>query len=243
MELESRQPVGTGKKRPSRRKYGPAFEFIVHASTTHHEDARAVIRRQAAISGCRARLRKSREEDATKSSEAENPSGVQGRAHTSSGTQRRHVPSTGLEQVVLAKRVVTQPSLSGYEAVRAIYNIDITALDSFTNVDFAETGYRLMAQGRLTRPGALLRNHVSTSFLAHLPARYGPVPFVNDAIHCVAARAAQLLGLSTTSSSPAALYGKAMQSLRSSIQSSSRSDLYCATRLLVLYEVRLIVCA
>ena len=120
--------------------------------------------------------------------------------------------------MVLAKGVVTEPSLSGYEAIKFIYNVDITALDSFTNVDFAATGYRLMVQGCLARPGALLRNHVSPSFLAHLPARYGFVPFMNDAIHCVAARAAQMLGQSTALSSPDALYGKAMQSLRISMQ-------------------------
>ncbi|KAL1853923.1 hypothetical protein Daus18300_011665 [Diaporthe australafricana] len=142
-----------------------------------------------------------------------------------------------LERAVLAAGAVKQPSLSGYEALRVIYNFDITALDTFTHVDFPVIGYRLMMQGCLERPDALLRNQGSTSFLAHLPARYGSVPFVNDAIHCVAARAAQMLGQATVSASPPALYGKALRSLRSSIQSSSWSDLYCATRLFVLYEL------
>lgn len=241
MAPEPIQPIVTGKKRLSRRKDGPAFEFVTNAIATQHGDARAAIRRQAARSGRRARLRETRGAETSMLLEPEDPSSVQESVDTPQGPQRQHVPVVRLERPVLAAGAVTQPSFSGYEAIRAIYNFDITALESFTNVDFAVVGYRLMMQACLERPGALLCNQVSSSFLAHLPARYGYVPFLDDAIQCVAARAAQMLGRSATSSSASALYGKALRSLCSSVQSSSWSDVYCATRLFVLYEVNIIL--
>jgi hypothetical protein len=240
MNSDTKESGATAKKRPSRMKHGPAFEFIVGSSATATQlgDARAAIRRQAARSGYRARLRGTKIQQSSTRSESENS---QDELETRPGSQRGHSPSMELQRAVLTAEAFTrmQPSSSGYEAMRINYHADITALDSFTIVDFADIGHRLLTQGSLDQPGALLSDQVSSSFLGHLPARYGSVQFLDDAIHCVAARAAQMLGWSRGSSSPTELYTKALHSLRKSIQSSSLSDLHCATRLLVLYEVKI----
>ena len=225
-------------------KQGPAFEFVVDTGTTRHRDARAIIRRQAARSGRQAQLLETGAQEhgryaGTTDMPVEPNDDAEGVIDVSPRTQRRHVPLMRLERAVSP---ATQPSFTGYEAIRVIYNFDITNLDSFTNVDLAVNAYRLL-QGSAEHPVVFLQNVSSSSFLAHLPSRYGSKPFLDDAIHCVAAKAAQIFGYSTASSSPSALYFKALRSLRRNIQSSDWSDIYCATRLLVLYEVKVIRCS
>jgi hypothetical protein len=59
-------------------------------------------------------------------------------------------------------------------------------------------------------------------------------------MHCVAARAGQMLGFQMPTSMPYILYGKALKSLQIAISDDAEcteSDIYCVTRLLVLYEV------
>ncbi|POS79932.1 hypothetical protein DHEL01_v201675 [Diaporthe helianthi] len=232
MAPDALQSVDAGKKRPSRKKDGKVFEFVVDTSATPHGDSRTVVRRQAARSG--ARLRKTRGAKTGTPSKDEELSSAQEEHKTESGTLECDLPSMLRP---LAAGTVKQPSFSAYEATRVIYNFDITALESFINVDLPIIGYNLIIQDCLQHSGALLRNGDSSSFLAHLPARYGSSPFLDDAVHCVAARAAQMLGRSKASTSPSLLYGKALRSLNRGIQAGSWADVYCATRLFVLYEL------
>jgi hypothetical protein len=133
---------------------------------------------------------------------------------------------------------VPQPLSSRYETFRLSYNFDITDLTSFTDVDLVTNAYRLL-QGEPNRLVSLLQKQYS-SFLIHLPTRYGSSTCLDDAMHCVAARAGQMLGFQMPTSMPYILYGKALKSLQIAISDDAEcteSDIYCVTRLLVLYEV------
>jgi len=133
---------------------------------------------------------------------------------------------------------VPQPLSSRYETFRLSYNFDITDLTSFTDVDLATNAYRLL-QDEPNRLVSLLQKQYS-SFLAYLPSRYGSSTCLDDAMHCVAARAGQILGFQMPKSMPYILYGKALKSLQIAISDGAEctvSDIYCVTRLLVLYEV------
>lgn len=134
--------------------------------------------------------------------------------------------------------IAPQPSFTGYEALRATYNFDITYLASFTDVDLGKT-----AALRLQSQPSLLSNLLqqrSTSFLSYLPSRYGSSRCLDDAIHCVAARAGQMFGYADRDAAIPRLYGKALKSLQHALsdpKSCIEVDVYCATRLLTLYEV------
>jgi hypothetical protein len=121
--------------------------------------------------------------------------------------------------------------------MRLVHNFDITELISFTDIDLAASAWHFLQYDQ-RRAVPLLQKH-SSSFLAYLPSRYGSLPFLDDAMHCVAAKAAQMLGAPSKRFSPAQLYSKAICSLRSLTGGlpGSGSELYCATRLLALYEV------
>ncbi|KAI0187125.1 hypothetical protein EV127DRAFT_370190 [Xylaria flabelliformis] len=213
------------KKQSSQRKDGPAFELIGIAGSSsiiepYTEEARFIIRRQAARPGRQIHLRES-------AGQNQEDSMIEDSAHEEINI------SLGTQHAGLA----IQPSVSGYETMRVIYNFDITALDSFIDVDLAVNAFRLL-QYHPTSPATLFRKG-SSSFLAYLPSRYGSKPFLNDAMHCVAAKAAQMLGHSTTRTLPSKLYMKALRSLYSATQNDAIcriTDIYCAIRLLVLYE-------
>ena len=215
------------KKRLSRRKDGPAFEFIGVASPStiepHTKEARIIIRRQAARSGRQKYLRESAGQN------QEDPIDITPRVENSVHEKINIPPGAQ------SARPARQLSVNGYETMRAVYNFDITTLDSFVDVDLAVNAFRLL-QDQPTSPAALLQKR-SSSFLAYLPSRYGFKPFLNDAMHCVAAKATHMLGGSTTRISPSELHIKALRSLYSTAQNDA--DTYCATRLLVLYEVSL----
>ncbi|KAI1120936.1 hypothetical protein F5Y10DRAFT_257393 [Nemania abortiva] len=215
------------KKRQSRMKAGPAFEFVENSSSSwngrQNQNARAIIRRQAARSGRQGYLRESTCHDQEYSlTPPQTKDDGQEKANIPPGTQFTWP--------------VSQPSYNGYETMRVIYNFDITALDSFIDVDLAANAYRLLRDNQ-SNPATFLQKG-SSSFLAHLPSRYGTQPFLDDAMHCVAAKAAQMLGHSTTRFPASELHSKALRSLSTirTDDSCPRSDVYCATRLLVLYE-------
>ncbi|KAI0975770.1 hypothetical protein F4678DRAFT_418464 [Xylaria arbuscula] len=223
-------------KRLSRRKDGPAFEFINSTGNSrigsHNGDAKATIRRQAARSGRQGHLRENSSQDLKDSSITHR---VKERAMENAQEVIKVPPRT--QQKTPCPRPIVQPSNNGYETMRVVYDFDITTLDSFIDVDLVVKAYRLLQEN----PGkaASLLQKGSSSFLAHLPSRYGRNPVLDDAMHCVAAKASQILGRSTTPCSPSKLYMKALRSLHSTKEtdaSCSISDIHCATRLLVLYE-------
>lgn len=123
--------------------------------------------------------------------------------------------------------------------MRAKYDIDITHLTSFTDIDLPGNAY---SQLQLSLGYFSAHLQMSSSyFLAYLPCRYGNWPFLDDAIHCVAAKAAQMLGTSASLLVHLQLYSKALASLYRATctqDPSASSALYCVTRLLVLYEVK-----
>lgn len=86
-------------------------------------------------------------------------------------------------------------------------------------------------------------------FLQHLPSHYGQLPFLDEAIECLIARlhdTVPVLRSDTDSESghrvsPTALYGKALTSLRSAIDSDithNLSYIWFAIMLLTLFEVK-----
>lgn len=88
-------------------------------------------------------------------------------------------------------------------------------------------------------------------FLSHVPAHYGQLLFLDQAIECLVARLHQTIPLvkpSIASSSaglrsPAALYSKALQSLRVTIENdlvNNLSYVWFATMVLQLFEVRML---
>ncbi|KAI0533213.1 hypothetical protein GGR58DRAFT_506599 [Xylaria digitata] len=125
------------KKRLSRRKDGPAFEFIGIAGSSsiiepHTKAARIIIRRQAARSGRQKHLRESASQNQEESMSI-TPQ-VEDSAH-----EKINIPP-GTQHA----RLAIQPSINGYETMRVIYNFDITALDSFIDVDLAVNAFRLL---------------------------------------------------------------------------------------------------
>ncbi|OGM47651.1 hypothetical protein ABOM_004338 [Aspergillus bombycis] len=131
-----------------------------------------------------------------------------------------------------------QPSYNGYETLRVKYNFDVTDLASFTDVDLGKIAY-LSLRDQPARLVSLLHKR-SSSFLSYLPSRYGSNQCLDDAIHCVAARAGQMLGFPTRASTLPALYVKALNSLQAAIEDKTQyleADVYCATRLLAIYEL------
>ncbi|KAI1111322.1 hypothetical protein F5Y14DRAFT_464625 [Nemania sp. NC0429] len=223
-------------KRLSRRKDGPAFEFINSTGSSrigsHNGAARATIRRQAARSGRQGHLRENASQDLEDTSITH---WVEERAKENAQDVIVIPPRT--QQKNPYPRLIVQPSNNEYETMRVVYDFDITTLDSFIDVDLVVKAYRLLQKN----PGeaASFLQKGSSSFLAHLPSRYGRTPVLNDVMHCVAAKASQIFGRSTTRCSLSELYMKALRSLHPTKEtdpSCSISDIYCATRLLVLYE-------
>ncbi|KAK8022587.1 hypothetical protein PG993_013354 [Apiospora rasikravindrae] len=217
------EPALTAKQRRSRRKQGPALLFVDETEPfrigRQNESTRLVIRHQAARSGCRNRRR---------------PRGAD------SGNGPQGAPQE--EEVAASARVqdpgsLVLPSYNGYETMRARLNFDITCLTSFTNTDLTARACTLLQENpRLA--GSLLQQWPSC-FLAYLPSRYGSRPFLDDTMRCVAARAAHMVGSSHSPILHTVLYSKALASLGAAVKAedpSLISDIYCATRLLVLYE-------
>ncbi|KAF3479910.1 uncharacterized protein GIQ15_06886 [Arthroderma uncinatum] len=127
-------------------------------------------------------------------------------------------------------------SFNGYETLRARYNFDLTSLSSFTDIDLGRVGF-LSLQNQPTPLAALLEKR-SSSFLTHLPSRYGSSACLDDAMHCLAARAGKLLGSPIRTTTLFRLYTKALKSLYTALEGHLLDvDIYCATAILALYEL------
>lgn len=222
------RPSQPSRKPRSRAKNGPAFVFVDasndRSGRPHDEVSRAQIRRQAARSG-----RKS-----------------QGGQSTGKDDSHAFNPESALLQLVQGRGppiLTMQPSISGYEALRVKYNFDITYLTSFTDVDVGKSASLFLHEhgdGQAAHLTRLLQQQSSSSFLSYLPSRYGASTVLDDAMHCLAARAGQIFGLSITAGTISALYARALQSLQGALTDNGLclgADVYCATRLLTLYEV------
>ncbi|KAL5001532.1 hypothetical protein BDV10DRAFT_182434 [Aspergillus recurvatus] len=223
------------RKPRSRAKAGPAFVFVDAAESLtggpRDEDTRVLIRRQAARSG-----RQHQRTQSTKQRQDGTPGDPQTLVvHDVDVTDDTSAELDDDDSV--DHSIVPQPSSTGYEALRATYNFDITYLASFTDVDLGKTA-ALRLQSQPTLLSNLLRQR-STSFLSYLPSLYGSSRCLDDAIHCVAARAGQMFGYPTRAATISRLYGKALRSLQYALSDPKLCmgvDVYCATRLLTLYE-------
>lgn len=146
------RPSQSSKKPRCRAKNGPAFVFVDalndRSGRPHDEVSRAQIRRQAARSG--------RKSQRIQSSGSEN------------GSKELGLESEPLVQLVQAQgshMLTTQPSFSGYEALRVKYNFDITYLTSFTDVDLGKTASLFLHEhedGQATHLTRLLRQQSSS---------------------------------------------------------------------------------
>ncbi|KAF9891667.1 hypothetical protein FE257_003679 [Aspergillus nanangensis] len=216
-----------------RAKEGPAFVFV-DADGPEDQGVRVAIRRQAARSGRR------RQHDSRISSQDETQDES---SETTKAAAAAEVPSHQDEdETHITNNTISisypQLSYNGYETLRIRYNFDITDLTSFTDVDLGKTAF-LSLQGQPARLAGLLQKQPS-SFLAYLPSRYGWSVCLDDAIHCVVARAGQMLGFPIAGARASALYGRALASLRAACEDEEhrmQADVYCATRLLALYEL------
>ncbi|KPM38670.1 hypothetical protein AK830_g7872 [Neonectria ditissima] len=239
------RPKLLSKKPRSRAKNGPAFVFVNTAHTPpteiENQDARVIVRRQAARSGCRGRqsegAKQAKIDQRTYSRKPrttrKDVTVVQSIAEAENSTQMRSMTA-----YAPTPEPVPRPFYTGYERLRRVYNVDLMDLTSFTDVDLATNAYLLLREEphRLT---SLLQKRDS-SFLTYLPSRYGSSTCLDDAMHCVTARVALMLGYPMQGPSPSFLYGKALKSLEIAIGRGKEclgSDAYCATRLMVLYEL------
>ncbi|KAK7937798.1 uncharacterized protein PG986_014666 [Apiospora aurea] len=219
------EPAPTAKQRRSRRKNGPSLIFVDETEPfrigRQNESTRLVIRHQAARSGCRNR-RRARGTD---------------RGNVSDGSPQEEEDELAASAPAQDPGSLVLPSYNGYETMRAKLNFDITCLTSFTNTDLTARASSLIQENpRLA--GSLLQRWPSC-FLSYLPSRYGSRPFVDDAMRCVAARAAHMMGTSPSPLLHTALYSRALASLGAAVKAqdpSLISDIYCTTRLLVLFE-------
>lgn len=217
-------PNTTARQRRSRRKEGPALFFVdtVESFLTGRPsaEARSIVRHQAAKSGCRNRKRA--HEPKASATDKIGPLAIAAAS----------APTPSPASLIL-------PSHNGWESMRVKFNFDITCLTSFTDIDLATNACSLLEHD--PRSAASLLQRWPSCFLTYLPSRYGSTPFLDDAMHCVAARAAYMMGSSTSPLLHTALYSKALSSLAAAVAAEPPaliSDIYCATRLLVLYEVR-----
>ncbi|KAL4861218.1 hypothetical protein BDV12DRAFT_208255 [Aspergillus spectabilis] len=227
------------RKPRSRAKEGPAFVFVDTTETRtgrpEDQDARALIRRQAARSG------RKNQRSQVLSREASNNPGASSRSREvvrCAGSEPYANDGEATLVELIDPFLAPQLSWTGYEALRMKYNFDITYLTTLTDVSLGKFS-SLLLQEDPALVGHLLRQQPS-SFLSYLPSRYGSSPCLDAAMHCLAAGAGQAFGLRTTPAAMTASYGKALQSLQAALTDGSAylgSDVYCATRLLTLYEL------
>ncbi|KAL4792440.1 hypothetical protein BDV19DRAFT_368473 [Aspergillus venezuelensis] len=235
------RPKSSTRKPRSRAKDGPAFVFVESAETFSgkptEEDVRTLIRRQAARSG---RKHKRTQSARQSSFELSTPgdSGALVLHELPIDVVGVFSTDTADDDSVDRSTIAPQPSFTGYEAIRVAYNFDITLLTSFTDVDLGKTAATPL-QNQPDLVSSLLQRR-STSFLSYLPSRYGSSPCLDDAMHCLAARAGQMFNHTTRTAKISTLYGKALNSLQAALNDGKLcmgADVYCATRLLTLYEL------
>ncbi|KAH7002770.1 hypothetical protein EDB82DRAFT_453872 [Fusarium venenatum] len=205
----------------------PTFVFVDTSEATSNgtssQDTKVSVRRQAARSG-----RKSHQYKQSLKSNTSVPASDSWKAFGGK------LP-TGKEP---NEKIPLQPSPKGYESLRAVCNFDIVDLATFTEVDLATNAHLSLQKEPGWRKEIL--NSLSPSFLMYLPSRYGQDPFLDDAIHCVTARAGQMVGFPMKHDVPELLYGKALMSLQKVISDGSfrpTANCYGAARLLGLYEL------
>lgn len=100
--------------------------------------------------------------------------------------------------------------------------------------------------GRDVRRLFKIMNYTHGQFLGHLPSHYGHLPFLDEAMACLIARLHDVVPLLKPDAtpmnqlSPTALYGKALTSLRSTINNNLAQDLtyVCFAIMLLTFEVR-----
>ncbi|KAL2866054.1 uncharacterized protein BJX67DRAFT_372740 [Aspergillus lucknowensis] len=223
------------RKPRSRAKDGPAFVFI--DATENFSDAaqeeptpRDLIQRQAARSGRKHQRIQNTSKEATN---------IPGQTKLTEvvfpGVGKLYVDDKGA-CTSIDPFLAPQPSSMGYEALQTKYNFDIRYLTNCFDVSLGEPSSLLHEQR--TFLGNLLQQQPS-SFLNHLPSRYGCNLQLDDAISCLAARVGSIFGFPARPETVTSLYGKALQSLRIAVADRilmSNADIYCATRLLTLYE-------
>ncbi|KAE8152969.1 hypothetical protein BDV25DRAFT_169737 [Aspergillus avenaceus] len=228
-------PHLTSKKHRCRAKNGPAFVFVNADSValgTQDQDARAIVRRQAARSGCKRRYGGNMNHGLDCDRQGSLGQTTTGHSVSEINHWRR------VWAAASNPSPAPQPSSTGYEALRVEYNFDLTDLSTFTNVDLGRMAY-LSLQCQPTRLRSLLQRQCP-SFLSYLPSRFGTSQCLDDAMRCVAAGAGQRLGLPIRAATPFRLYVKALSSLQAAIEDKDQclqSDVYCATRLLTVYEL------
>lgn len=134
--------------------------------------------------------------------------------------------------------------LTGYEAMRMKSNVDILDLSALTTYHVS----RITAQQLATKPSYLINilRHRTWSFLSYVPSRWGNTLCLDHAVRCVVSRVQDYLSSPTGLPSPQSLnqYAVAIASLQKALSDPHQAispDVLCATEVMALYEVALLL--
>ena len=138
------------------------------------------------------------------------------------------------------------PSLpaSGYELTSIKSEFDIIGLSNLATLHINRAGRAAISQN----PDHLvyqLRSSKQWSYLSFLPSLYGQIPCLSDATDCVIARARQIISPNQNwEATVIGFYVKALDSLQKALDSPKqryKPEVLCATEILALYEVCLLL--
>ena len=124
------------------------------------------------------------------------------------------------------------------------YGFDIRDLSSLTTFHVG----RLTAQALTIEPHRLINilQCRQWSYFTFLPSRYGNCNFLDDAIDCVAARVRHWISYPSEqlNGTILSLYSRALRGLQAALEDPGlwmEPDVLCATEVLALYEVKIIL--
>ena len=229
-------------------------------------DVRLTIRKQAMAKAAAARKQKGNYGKVNLLQPPPQSSDVTGASNGQSG--QSDMPKDGAQQVT-GITVQSEPSLSaaaasaarehaslqrltipanmpltGYEAMRAESNVDILDLSALTTYHVS----RITVQKLATKSSYLINvlRHRQWSFLSYVPSRWGNTLCLDNAVRCVVSRVQDYLSSSTGLPSPQVLkqYTVAIASLQKALSDPSQAvspDVLCATEVMALYEVSLLL--
>lgn len=133
--------------------------------------------------------------------------------------------------------------LSGLEQLTAEIGVNVLDLSALTSVHIGQRASKLLTKHPFYLGRLISRRRLS--YLSHVPARYGHIECLDDAVRCVAVKARRVLsGCDVRDSAlELALYGKALRSLQSAVSEfdgrGHLADVLCAIQILGLFDVSL----
>ena len=146
-----------------------------------------------------------------------------------------------IEEVVIRNTAIPRNAPSaGYERMVIEYDFHFMDLSSLTSFHMGHAAAVVLHSQPATLPHVLKCRQ--WSYCDFLPDLYGKKQYLDDAIHCVAARIREYLSGATTPSHQLVLsrYKAALQSLQLALNDPAQqldAEVLCATEVLAIYEV------